>query len=432
MRFDGADLAAALDGRLEGTDVVVDGISIDSRDVMPGQLFVALRAERDGHEFVAAAAAAGAAAALVDRPVDGVPSIVVADTAAALTRIGSLARSRLPDRVVGITGSVGKTTTKDLLASALASRFVTTASQRSFNNELGVPITLANAPGDTEVAVIEMGSRGIGHISFLCSIARPTVGVVTAVAAVHTETLGGIDGVAVAKRELVESLPVDGLAVLNADDVRVAAMAPHTEAEVLTFGTAAGAIRASGVTIDLELHPSFVLESPWGSGRVTLGARGVHNVGNALAASAAGLWLGVGFDEVIAGLEAPTMSSWRMELLRSAAGGTVLNDAYNAGPASMAAALRSLSALPADRRIAVLGVMAELGASAPEEHAAVAELAADLGVEVIAVGTDLYGVEAVDDPDSAVARLGEVGPGVAVLVKGSRVAGLERVAAMLT
>ena len=432
MRFDGADLAAELDGHLEGADVTVDGITIDSRSVTPGQLFVALRAERDGHEFVSAAVAAGAAAALVDHPVEGVPSIVVADTAAALTRIGWLARGRLPDRVIGITGSVGKTTTKDLLASALATRYVTTSSQRSFNNELGVPITLANAPGDTEVAVIEMGSRGIGHISFLCSIARPTVGVVTAVAAVHTETLGGIEGVAVAKRELVESLPADGLAVLNADDERVAAMAPHTEAEVLTFGTAAGAVRASGVTIDAELHPSFLLESPWGSGRVTLGARGIHNVGNALAASASALWLGVGFDEVIGGLEAPTMSSWRMELLHTAAGGTVLNDAYNAGPASMAAALRSLSALPADRRIAVLGVMAELGASAAEEHAAVAALAADLGVEIIAVGTDHYGVEAVDDPDEAVARLGEVGPGVAVLVKGSRVAGLERVAALLT
>jgi UDP-N-acetylmuramoyl-tripeptide--D-alanyl-D-alanine ligase len=437
MRFTAAGLAADLGGRLHGPGdgavdghVVVDGLAIDSRTLRPGQLFAAVRDVRDGHDFVADAVTAGAPAVLVSRPMPDAVSVVVPDVDRALVRLAGLARRRLPDRVVGITGSVGKTTTKDLLAGALSRTFITAASERSFNNELGVPLTLANAAEDTQAAVVEMGARGHGHIALLCSMARPTVGVVTVVASVHTEMMGGLDQIMVAKRELVEALPRDGVAVLNADDARVRAMSDHTPASVLLFG-GGGDVRADAVTVDDDLHASFVLESSWGAVPVRLGVRGGHNVTNALAAAAAALWLGVPPEEVAAGLAVAPTSPWRMELTRTAGGVTVLNDAYNAGPASMAAALRALASLPAQRRIAVLGLMAELGDDAPAEHAAVATLAADLGIEVVAVGCDLYGVPPLADADAASAELGDLAPGTAILVKGSRVAGLERVAARL-
>jgi UDP-N-acetylmuramoyl-tripeptide--D-alanyl-D-alanine ligase len=445
MRFDVARLATDLGGELQGADGPldageVDGLSLDSRDLTAGQLFAAVSDVRDGHEFVPAARAAGAPAVLVARPVDDGPSVVVPDVERALFRLGGIARRRLPETVIGVTGSVGKTTTKDLLASVLTERFATTASLRSFNNELGVPLTLANAPEGTEATVLEMGARGHGHIAQLCSIALPTIGVVTAVHAVHTEHMGAEDQIAVAKRELVEVLPPDGLAVLHAADPRVAAMAAHTRAEVLTFGGSpaggdTGDVWADDVAIDDQLRPRFLLRSPWGSVEVQMGARGIHNVANALAAAAVALWCGVSLESAAAGLGNPIDSPWRMELHRSVDGLTVLNDAYNAGPASMAAALRSLATLPAARRVAVLGVMAELGDRAAQEHSRIADLTTELGVELVAVGTDLYGVAPLADAAAAVAAVRHelaMGPtDTAVLVKGSRVAGLEVVAEQL-
>ncbi len=430
MRFEVRRLAADLGGELHGDDATVDGVAIDSRLLQPGQLFAAVRAERDGHDFVGAAIAAGAAAALVERPVEGVRSVVVPDVSRALMRMAGLARRRLPDRVVGITGSVGKTTTKDLLAAALATHFRTTANERSFNNELGVPLTLANAPEDTEAAVVEMGARGHGHIALLCSMARPTVGIELAVAAVHVEMMGGLDQIMVAKRELVEALPRDGVAVLNAADPRVMAMAAHTPAAVLTFGEG-GAVTATGVELDADLVPTFTLESDWGRATVRLGVRGEHNVSNAMAAAAAALRLGVPVAAVADGLGRVAASPWRMDLRTAPSGALVLNDAYNASPTSVAAALRSLASLPAARRVAVLGYMAELGASERADHEGIAALCGELGVELVAVGTDLYGVEPVADAPAALAVLGGVDAGTAVLVKASRVAGLERVAAAL-
>ena len=441
MHFDTARLAGDLGGELHGAGPgsapEVTGLSIDSRTLEVGQLFAAVRDSRDGHDFVTVARSAGAPAVLVERLVDDGPAIVVPDVQRALFRVGGLARRRLPEFVVGITGSVGKTTTKDLLASVLTERFDTAASPRSFNNELGVPITLANAADGTEVTVLEMGARGHGHIAQLCAIALPTVGVVTAVQAVHTEHMGGEQQIALAKRELVEVLPPDGLAVLHAADHRVAAMAEHTRAPVLTFGGSpaggdAGDVWADEVTVDDQLCPRFVLRSPWGSVGVEMAARGVHNVANALAAATVGLWAGLSLESVAAGLTNPIDSPWRMELHHIASGATVLNDAYNAGPASMTAALRSLATLPAVRRIAVLGVMAELGGRAVQEHLRIADLAAELGIDVIAVGTDLYGVASVADTEEAVTevqrRLADDPARTAVLVKGSRVAGLEAVA----
>ncbi len=323
---------------------------------------------------------------------------------------------------------MGKTTTKDLLRSVLAQRFVTAASERSFNNELGVPLTLCNAPADVQVVVVEMGARGAGHIEFLCGMARPTIGVVTTVQAVHTELMGGVEQIARTKGELIESLPPDGLSVLNAAVPLVAAMAERSAARVITFGEG-GDVVASDVRVDDELRPSFLLSSPWGGAEVHLGVRGVHNVDNALAAAAAAMFLGVDLEEVVTGLASSDQSPWRMDLGVAPSGARVLNDAYNAAPASVAAALRSLVALDVGRHTAVLGVMAELGEQGPEEHRRVAALASELGVRLIAVGTDLYGVDPVADVQGALDALGPLDADDAVLVKASRVAGLERVAA---
>lgn len=447
MRLRAIELAGALGGRLHGPDVELDRIAIDSRAVHGGELFVPIVAERDGHDFVGAAVAGGAAAYLSARGAldPTVPWIEVDDTAVALLEIGRVARRHLPDRVVGITGSVGKTTVKDLTAGTLGARYRTWASARSFNNELGVPLTLANAPADTEALVIEMGARGPGHIALLCDVAVPAIGVVTVVGAAHTEQFGSVDEVAKAKSELVAALPSSGTAVLNAGDRRVLDMRRLTAAAVLTYAHDAGAgpgragvaadVTADAVQLDDELRPSFRLCSPWGSVPVRLPVRGEHNVGNALAAAAAGLAAGLSLDEVAVGLGSAKGSPSRMDLQRAPSGLVVLDDSYNSNPLSLEAGLRALARLHVRRRVAVLGVMAELGAEGPGEHRRLAEVAASLGIEVLAVGTDQYGVpRTAPDPAAAVAlldELGPLGPGDAVLVKASRVADLGRVAEAL-
>jgi UDP-N-acetylmuramoyl-tripeptide--D-alanyl-D-alanine ligase len=241
---------------------------------------------------------------------------------------------------------------------------------------------------------------------------------------------GSLDDVAVAKAELVVSLPPTGVAVLNADDERVAAMAALVRAQTLTYG-AAGEVRAADVTIADDLTSRFRLESPWGRADVALSVCGRHNVDNALAAAAVGLAAGVSIDAVVAGLSAARVSEWRMEMRCAPSGARIINDAYNANPVSMRAALVALTDLPATRRVAVLGPMAELGAGSDAEHRAIGELARSLGVDVIAVAAPGYGGKDAADLDEALALLGELSPDDAVLVKGSRVAGLERLAARL-
>ena len=377
VRWTLAEIAAATEGRLQGDgSATVDGVTQDSRDAQPGMLFVPLVAERDGHDFIANAVSAGASAYLTARGLRGVDAaaVEVDDTMAALAALASEARARLGDvPVVGITGSVGKTTTKDLLASVLRQDRRVWASTRSFNNEIGVPITLLSAADDAEALVVEMGSRGPGHISELCRVARPTMGVITTVGLSHTSELGSLAAVVSAKQELVESLPAaadGGVAFLNAGVPEVAAMAAATEARVVTFGDG-GEVSARSLELDDDLTPRFVLHSPGGEIDVALGARGVHSVDNALAAAAVGLELGVSLEDVAAGLATPTLSPLRMEVVRTAEGARLLNDCYNANPLSMRAALHSLAALPAQRRIAVLGTMAELGDFEAAEHAAV-------------------------------------------------------------
>jgi UDP-N-acetylmuramoyl-tripeptide--D-alanyl-D-alanine ligase len=263
-------------------------------------------------------------------------------------------------------------------------------------------------------------------------LARPTIGVVTNVGLAHTEMLGSLEGVAAAKSELVAALPPSGWAVLNADDERVAAMAAATAAQVLTFGVTKGEVRATGLVLDDELRPTFRLVSPWGEAEARLEARGAHHAANAAAAAAAALAAGAPLEKVVDGLARAGLSPWRMELRRTTGGGVVLNDAYNANPSSTAAALRALAALPASRRVAVLGPMLELGEHSGPEHRRMGDLARDLGVDrLITVGAPDYGGEDVSDLDEAAALVGTVGPGDAVLVKGSRAAGLERLAAGL-
>lgn len=436
-----AEIATAVRGDVVGADVaeavevVVDGASIDSRTVAGGQLFIPLVAERDGHDFIAGAIERGAAAYLTARdPIAGaaVPAVRVDDTMAALTRLGASVRDRLPDAVIAVTGSVGKTSVKDLLAAVLATTFATAASERSFNNEIGVPLTLANAPDGTEVAVLEMGARGIGHIRTLCDVARPTTAVVTMVAEVHTsEYPGGLDDVARAKGELVEAVPIDGTVVLNASDARVRRMAELTDARVLLYGVQ-GDVVAQRVAVDDDLRPRFRLSSPWGTTDVTLGVHGVHQVGNALAAAAAALAQGVPLQAVAEGLGQASLSPWRMELHRTPSGATIINDAYNSNPTALAAALHSLAALDARRRVAVLGVMAELGPSSDDRHRELGELADELDIEVVSVACPAYDAGTdVDDIDAAVDAVGALGESDAVLVKASRSAGLERVALAL-
>lgn len=408
-----------------GPDVEFEGASFDSRTTRRGQLFVPIVAERDGHEFIGAARAAGSPAHLTHEPDPwrrAGTAIEVADTAEALMALAAWARRRSGATVVGVTGSVGKTSSKDLMAAACSAGRRTTANERSFNNEQGMPVTILDAPDDTEVLILEMGMRGFGHISRLCEVARPDIGVVTVVGQAHTELVGGLDGVARAKGELVEALPASGTAVLNADDERVAAMAARTGATVVRFGST-GDVRVSAIELDRFARARFGVETPWGSGIVQLAVPGSHMVPNAAAALTVACVTGVDLAAAIDALSRATVSGMRMEIIEAPGGATVVNDAYNANPTSMRAALEAVAVMEAQRRVAVVGLMGEIDDPVPA-HRAIVERADELGVELIVVGTDLYGVAPVDDP---LAVLGELGPGDVVLVKASRSAGLERV-----
>ncbi|HUF99138.1 MAG TPA: UDP-N-acetylmuramoyl-tripeptide--D-alanyl-D-alanine ligase [Ilumatobacter sp.] len=439
MRMLASQVAEAAGGAVVGPDVVIEGASFDSRTIVAGQLFVPLIAERDGHEFISRAVEGGAVAYLTSRGRTaslGATAILVDDTADALMRLAAWGRQRLPGPVVAVTGSVGKTSTKDLVRAALAPTFRVAANERSYNNEQGLPVTVLGAPDDTEVLVVEMGMRGFGEITRLCDVARPSIGVVTAVAGAHTERVGGIEGVAVAKRELVEALPAGGVAVLNGDDARVAAMAAYTDATVVMYGRLSHRTVDEVIVVvaDLELdafaRPRFTVQTPWGSERVELSVSGEHMAFNAAAAIAVAGVLHGSIEAAVAALEHAKVSAHRMQVGRALSGATIVDDAYNANPDSMRAALNALAAMSARRRVAVLGRMAEL--DDPEAgHRQVAADAAERRIELIAVGTDLYGVEPAADTASAVAAVGELNDGDAVLVKASNSAELWHVAEAL-
>jgi UDP-N-acetylmuramoyl-tripeptide--D-alanyl-D-alanine ligase len=422
-----SELAAHLGGELVGPDVSIEGASIDSRTLRPGQLYAPIVAERDGHAFIPPALEAGAPAYLTAQEPVGATAIRVRDTAAALLSLGEFARHRAGG-AIGITGSVGKTTTKDLLAGCLASTFRTAASERSFNNELGLPLTLLNAPDAARWVVLEMGARRAGDIEQLAKVARPDVGIVTSVAMAHVEYFGDLDGVARAKSELVAALPASGLAVLNFDDPRVRDMASLSACPVLGYAVGADAdVRADDARLDRDLRARFRLSSPWGQTEVRLALHGIQQVANALAAATVALWCGVPIETVAAALAVNQGSPLRMDVHHLPGGPILIVDCYNANPASAEAAVRSLAALPGARRLALLGLMAELGDETESAHRRIARVAEELGIEVVGYKTGLYGEAHVAGVDEAVALLRTIGPGDAALIKGSLVVRLEDV-----
>ncbi len=419
----------------------ITGVRTDSREVTAGDLFVPLIAERDGHDFIDAAIRNGAAAWFTARPDSRDGAIQVDDPWLALQTLAGVARSQLAAAsapVIGVTGSSGKTSTKDLIRAVLLAHGPAGASEKSFNNEIGVPLTLLNSPPEAWAIVVEMGARGLGHIASLCVLAKPTIGVVTNVGTAHLGMYADPSGITQAKGELIEALPTSGTAVLNAEDASMPIHAAKTDARILTFavGATSADVTAEAIDIDDSLRSRFTLKSPWGSTPVRLEARGEHQISNALAAAAASLAAGVTLDEVANGLSTDVLSPWRMEMGRTDGGTVVINDAYNANDQSMAAALRSLGRLTAKRRIAVLGTMAELGNHAPVAHRSIVALARELSVDmIIAVNEPLYvGADHhLPNSDAALELLVhmKLGNSDALLVKGSRVAGLEKLAAQL-
>ncbi|EFL14666.1 UDP-N-acetylmuramoyl-tripeptide--D-alanyl-D-alanine ligase [Streptomyces sp. C] len=434
-------------------------VVIDSRQVEPGSLFAAFEGEHvDGHDYAGRAVAAGAVAVLAARPV-GVPAIVVPDVEKALGALARTVVERLGTDVVALTGSAGKTSTKDLIAQVLQHHAPTVWTPGSLNNEIGLPLTALKATAETRHLVLEMGARGIGHIAYLTGLTPPRIGLVLNVGTAHIGEFGGREAIAQAKGELVEALPSEaegGVAVLNADDLLVRAMSARTKARTVLFGEAEDAdVRATEVRMTPAGQPSFTLHTPTGCSDVTLRLYGEHHVSNALAAAAVAHVLGMPAEEIATALSgAGTLSRWRMEVTEREDGVTIVNDAYNANPESMRAALRALVAMgeagKADggRTWAVLGPMAELGDDSLAEHDAVGRLAVRLNVSrLVAVGgreaswlqlgaynEGSWGEESVlvSDAQAAVDLLrSELRPGDVVLVKASRSVGLERVALAL-
>ncbi len=451
-----ADLARLTGGALHGADpasaaevVVTGAVVTDSREAEPGSLYVARVGDRmDGHDFIADAAARGAVAALTTRPTGPLPAVVVPDVQAAFVALArDLVDSRPDLAVVGVTGSSGKTSTKDLLAAVLERAGETVATRGSLNSEVGVPLTVCRVTETTRFLVVEMGARGLGHIEYLTEVVPPRIGVVLNVGVAHVGEFGSREAIAAAKGELVAALPADGTAVLNADDPAVAAMAARTRAAVIRVGRGPDAdLRAESVRLDATARPSFVLVEGEARLPVTLGLHGEHHVDNALAVAAAARACGLGLEEVAHALAAARPASrWRMEVTERPDGVTVVNDAYNANPDSTRAALRALAGMSASRRSwAVIGSMLELGEGSDSEHAGVGRAAVEHGIDRVVVVGDtarpvVDGVEAaraerpssptgatwVPDAEAAHALLGAaLAPGDVVLLKSSRDAGL--------
>lgn len=452
------ELLAVVRGRLDRPTAVreIDGASVDSRRISPGSIYVALRGERaDGHAFVVDAIRAGAAGALVDRPVE-LPSdldaaiVVVPDPLAALQELATWWRGRQPVRVVGITGSTGKTIAKEIVADVLSRTHVTLRNEGNLNSESGLPMTLLRLRPEHGVAVLEMSMYTVGEIARLVEIAQPEVGVVLAVHPTHLERAGSIERIAQAKAELPAGLPRGGLAVLNADDGRVAAMRDGTRAEVRTFGLGPTAdVRAEDVVSHGLAGTEFTLHAPWGSERLRSGTPGTHLVPHALAAAAVAERFGVPPADVAAALAAGSHAEHRMAAAEAASGAQLIDDTYNASPVSVAAALEFLRETPvADgrRRIAVLGDMLELGPDEERLHREIGERAAVAADGLVAVGERGRWIaeaaraagaakvsHAADAEEAAVVLERDHAPGVGdlVLLKASRGIGLDRTVDLL-
>ncbi|MBU2665680.1 UDP-N-acetylmuramoyl-tripeptide--D-alanyl-D-alanine ligase [Actinoplanes bogorensis] len=442
IRLTLAEIAEITGGRVVNADAglaVTGGVEYDSRKIGPGGLFVAFEGEKvDGHEYAGTAVAAGAAAVLSTRDT-GQPGVVVAEPLAALAALAHAVVTRLSNlTVVGLTGSSGKTTTKDYIGQLLARIGPAIAPAGSLNNELGFPYTVLQAGVDTRFLVLEMGARGIGHIRYLTEIARPSIGAVLNIGAAHIGEFGSVEGTARAKGELISALPAGGVAVLNADDPLVAGMAGLSAARVLFTGESDKSdVRASDVVVNGRGCASYTLHFEDRAARVELAVAGRHQVANTLAAAGVALSAGLPFDELAVALgQVGIVSSRRMDVFTRADGGTVIDDSYNANPSSTAAALHALASMAGGRRTtAVLGYMAELGEHERSGHEEVGRLAAELGVDrLIVVGPEAAPIAdgalavegwkgaatVVPDQASAVELLGGDLGGDVVLVKGSR------------
>ena len=408
IAFTAAEIAEITNGRLDA-DPGITPLSVvtDSRDATPGSLYVAKPGEHaDGHDFVAAAFGNGSTLALVERPVAGpdgtrYPAVLVTDAVLAMGALAAEAVRRIRAArqaageeftVVGITGSAGKTTTKDLLAGVLAGRGNTIAPQGSYNGEIGVPLTVFKADGTTRFLVIEMGATGIGHIRYLADMVKPDIGVVLGVGTAHAGEFGGVENIARAKGELLEGLSATGTAIINLDDDRVAAMRGRTQAEVLGYSAerrAGAAVQAVNPDTNPAGNPEFDLILPSGEPDLHVSSKliGAHHMGNLLAAAAAASAAGVPGRDIAASLSTQAAASrWRMERTERADGVTVINDAYNANPESMRAALRTLADLGRGRRTwAVLGAMLELGPESIREHTAVGTQVVRLNISRLVV-----------------------------------------------
>ncbi|HET7520879.1 MAG TPA: UDP-N-acetylmuramoyl-tripeptide--D-alanyl-D-alanine ligase [Candidatus Limnocylindria bacterium] len=451
------ELLAATGGRLLGPTRVTSfsGAAVDSRHVTPGCCFVALRGERvDGHAYVAEALRNGASVALVERPVvvdpGGAAIVQVADPLNALQELAAARRRRSAVRVVGITGSTGKTIAKEIVADVLSRSLATLRNEGNLNSESGLPLTLLQLEARHEVAVLEMSMYTEGEIARLAEIALPQVGVVLAVHPTHLERAGSIEAIARAKSELPQALPSDGLAVLNADDSRVAAMAAVTPAAVRTYGLRPEAqVRATDITSRGLAGTEFTLHAPWAERRLRSGTPGRHLVPHALAAAAVAERFAVPMDEVEAALAAGSHADHRMAITQAASGAMLVDDSYNASPVSVAAALDFLAETPlpaGGRRLAVLGDMLELGPEEERLHREVGARAAAVADHLLTVGeraawiaegarsaglADVSVVRDVDEATEAFDRLMAAGPQDVVLVKGSRGIELDRLVAAL-
>ncbi len=447
------EIAAVVGGAVvHDTGTSVTGAAfLDSRVAERDGLFVAVAGERaDGHDYADAAVAAGAAAILSARDT-GQPGVVVEDPIVALALLARHSLSRLDAvKVVALTGSQGKTSTKDLLAQVLATAGTTVATFGSFNNELGLPLTVLRAAPTTEFLVLEMGARHVGDIRASCEVAPPDVALVLNVGKAHIGEFGSREAIASAKGEIVEALTGDGVAVLNADDELVAAMAGRAAGQVRTFGSAEGTnVRFGDLVLDDLGRPAFLLHADGETARVTMSLVGEHHAGNATAAAAVALTLGLRLDAVAEALGAATATSpGRMQVRESVDGVTVIDDAYHANPDSMRAALKALASIgrgrPGSRTVAVLGEMRELGAVTQAEHDAVGRLAVRLDIhQLVVVGEPAramhlgallegsWGEESVFVPDAAAAEAwlaDHLRPGDVVLFKASNAVQLSRLA----
>lgn len=439
------EFARLAGGRLAGADRAYTNVVSDTRALRAGELFIALRGPKfDGNEFVAAAAAAGAAGAVVEREQPlALAQIVVGDTQAALEGAARAWRAQFSGAVVGVAGSNGKTTAKEMTAAILGEAGPCLATRGNLNNHIGVPLTLLRLTGAERFAVVEMGANRAGEVAHLVDVARPTVGLITNAGAEHLEGFGSLEGVARAEGEMVAGLDASGTAVINADDAYAAMWRASTRARVVTFGVHAPAdFSASEVEASVGAQgftTSFRLTAPSGSAAIQLNLGGAHNVANALAAAAAAAAAGAALEHIVRGLSRVRAVPGRLQFRRAVGGGWLIDDSYNANPSSVRAAIEVLATLPG-RRWLVLGDMAELGDYAPEEHVRLGEFARAHGIERLyatgplasraAAAFGAGGESFADVPALAKtlrAALGEASGDLRILVKGSRFNRLERV-----